>query len=117
MLSNPSYAGHMENRANAALADWDYREALCEEQSRQEAREQALREGFMPEVTVRNVAVRKFLAQNEFGGWLPEVFQAAKDERVAKVTEPFPGTLYIETRDNVTSEGLVDILQFTYLPW
>ncbi|MCB0593185.1 MAG: hypothetical protein H6557_31390 [Lewinellaceae bacterium] len=117
MSHHSSYADHMEHRINAALADWDYKEAVCEEQSKQEAREQAIREGFMPDVTVRNIAVRKFLAQNEFGGWRPEVFQAARDERVAKVAEPFPGTLYIETHMHVTVSDLTDILQFTYLPF
>ncbi|MCB9053360.1 MAG: hypothetical protein H6556_28315 [Lewinellaceae bacterium] len=117
MLHHSSYADHMEHRINAALADWDYKEAVCEEQSKQEDKEQAIREGFIPDVTVRNIAVRKFLAQNEFGGWRPEVFQAAQDKRVAKVTEPFPGTLYIETHGAVALSELVDILQFTYLPW
>ena len=107
----------MEHRINAALADWEERSAVSEELSRQEEREQAVREGFIPDVTVRNIAVRKFLAQNESGKWLPEVFQAVKDKRVVKVTEPFPGTLYIETHGSVTPLELVDILQFTYLPW
>ncbi len=117
MPHNSSYADHMEHRINAALADWDYKEAVCEEQSKQEDKERAIREGFIPDVTVRNIAVRKFLAQNEFGGWRPEVFQAAQDKRVAKVTEPFPGTLYIETYKYVTVTDLTDILQFTYLPF
>ena len=117
MPHNSSYADHMEHRINAALADWDDKEAVCEEQSKQEAREQAIREGFMPDVAIRNIAVRKFLAQNEFGGWRPEVFQAARDKRVAKVTEPFPGTLYIETHQHVTETDLTDILEFAYLPF
>ena len=116
-MTHSSYADQMESRIKAAIADWEEREAAGEQQSKLDAREEAVRQGFMPDVIVRNVAVRKYLAQNEFGGWRPEVFEAARDERVAKVAEPFPGTLYIETYTHVTEEDLTDILQFTYLPW
>ena len=107
----------MEHRINAALADWDYQETRCREQAQQEAIEQAKREGFLPEVFIRSIAPRRFLAQNDHGLWEKEVFRAAQDGRVAKVVEPFPGTLYIETHGHATPAQLVEILLFAYLPW
>lgn len=117
MQTFPSYAGHMQFRISEALKDWDYREACCEEQAQQEAIEQGKREGFLPEVFIRNLAPRRFLAQNSHGLWEKEVFRVARDARIARVVEPFPGTLYIETHGHATPEQLAEALQFTYLPW
>lgn len=117
MQTFSSYADHMEFRISEALKGWDYREACCEEQAQQEAIEQGKREGFLPEVYIRSLAPRRFLAQNSHGLWEKEVFRAARDGRVAKVAEPFPGTLYIEVHGHATPELLAEILHITYLPW
>ena len=117
MQTFSSYADHMQFRISEALKDWDYREACCEEQAQQEAIELGKQEGFLPEVYIRNLAPRRFLAQNNHGLWEKEVFQVVRDIRIARVVEPFPGTLYIETHGHATTEQLVEAIHLAYLPW
>ncbi len=52
-----------------------------------------------------------------YGLWEKEVFRAARVSRIARLSEPFPGTLCIETHGHATTEQLLEAIHLAYLPW